>query len=45
MSVLTALWLQKHLDWEVMSVVRCTVAAETSGWEVMSVVHLMMIAN
>jgi len=27
----TALWLQKHLVWEVMSVVHCTAAAETSG--------------
>jgi len=27
----TALWLQKYLVWEVMSVVHCTVAAEKSG--------------
>ena len=27
----TALWLQQHLLWEVMSVVHCIVAAETSG--------------
>jgi len=29
-QLLTALWLQKHLVWEVLSIVHCTVAAETS---------------